>query len=109
VDALRNPGAMPADRARFHTRVNSVLADLDQAAENLLKTRADVGARLNLLDNQRAINESTLLTLRQTLSETQDLDYAEAVSRLKSQLAGLQAAQQSYVQVQRLSLFDFLR
>lgn len=109
ADTLRSPGATDAGNAQFHTRMNAVLSDLDQAADHILKTRADVGARLNLLDSQKDINESTLLTLRQTLSETRDLDYAEAVSRLKSQLAGLQAAQQSYVQVQRLSLFDYLR
>lgn len=109
ADTLGDPGATDADSARFHIRMNAVLTDLDQAAENIFKTRADVGARLNLLDSQSELNESTLLTLRQTLSETQDLDYAEAISRLKSQLAGLQAAQQSYIQVQRLSLFDYLR
>ncbi len=109
IDALENPDGTAAGQARFHNSVNRVLTDLDQAIGNILDVRAGVGARLNVLDSQRDINEGAVLTLKETLSQTQDLDYAEAVSRLKSQLAGLQAAQQSYIQFQRLSLFDYLR
>jgi flagellar hook-associated protein 3 FlgL len=38
----------------------------------------------------------------------QDLDYAEAISRLNLQLVALQAAQQTYVTTQRLTLFDYI-
>jgi len=37
------------------------------------------------------------------------LDYAQAASRLNMQMTGLQAAQQSYVKVQGLSLFNYLK
>jgi len=39
----------------------------------------------------------------------QNLDYAEVISRLNLQLVGLQAAQQAFVKIQNLSLFNFLR
>jgi len=42
------------------------------------------------------------------LSDIQDVDYAEAISRLNLQLTALQAAQQTYVKVQGLSLFNYL-
>lgn len=109
IDALENPGGTAADKARFHNAMNRALTDLDQVQERILEVRAGVGGRLNVLDSQRDINEGALVSLNGTLSEIQDLDYAEAVARLKSQLAGLQAAQQTYVQFQRLSLFDYLR
>jgi flagellar hook-associated protein 3 FlgL len=109
IDALENPGGTAADKARFHNAMNRALTDLDQAQEGFLDIRAGVGGRLNILDSQRDINEGALVSLNATLSEIQDLDYAEAVARLKSQLAGLQAAQQTYAQFQRLSLFDYLR
>ncbi|HEY9118883.1 MAG TPA: flagellar hook-associated protein 3, partial [Marinobacter sp.] len=41
-------------------------------------------------------------------SELQDVDYAEAISNLSFQSFVLQAAQQSFAQVSRLSLFDRL-
>ena len=36
-------------------------------------------------------------------------DFAEAISRLEQQRISLQAAQQSFVRIQGLSLFDYLR
>ena len=54
-------------------------------------------------------NDAFSLQLEQSLSEVQDLDYAEAVSRLNQQLLSLQAAQQAFVKVQGLSLFNYLR
>jgi flagellar hook-associated protein 3 FlgL len=86
----------------------STLTDIDSALHNVLDARARVGARLNALDGQKAINDSFTLTLQQALSQVDDLDYAEAASRLNRQLLALQAAQQSFVQVQNLSLFKYL-
>jgi flagellar hook-associated protein 3 FlgL len=43
------------------------------------------------------------------VSEIRDLDYAEAITRLQQELVTLQAAQQSFVRIQGLSLFQFLR
>ena len=74
----------------------------------MLDTQTTVGARLNVLETQNDTNEGSMLSLQEVLSEIQDLDYAEAVSRLQLQLAGLQAAQQTYVKTQSLSLFDYL-
>ena len=42
-------------------------------------------------------------------SELRDLDYAEAISRLSLETTVLEAAQQSYVKVAGLSLFNFIR
>ena len=108
ITALEGPSYTDVDRARFHNAINRVLVDLDQAAENVLDTRTTIGARLNVLETQNDTNEGSVLSLQEVLSEIQDLDYAEAVSRLQLQLAGLQAAQQTYIKTQRLSLFDYL-
>jgi flagellar hook-associated protein 3 FlgL len=108
AEALETPVTDSADRARLNNAVNRSLLDLDNALENILDIRAGIGARLKTVDSQRAINEDVLLQLKTTLSEVEDLDYAEAISRFNMQQVTLQAAQQTYVQVQRLSLFNFL-
>lgn len=54
------------------------------------------------------MNDAFALETATALSEVQDLDYAEAVSRLNQQLLALQASQQSFIKVQGLSLFDYL-
>ncbi len=97
------------DPTARHNAINRVLADLDQAEENITNVRTSVGARLNAIDAQVRNNEDQILALDETLSLIGDLDYAEAVSRLNLQLTGLQAAQQAFIRVQNLSLFNFLR
>ena len=72
------------------------------------EVRTSVGLRLNTLDTQSELNDQRVVDLKTTLSDVRDLDYADAISRFKLQEVVLQAAQQTYVQVSRLSLFDFL-
>ncbi len=89
--------------------LNSTLANLDHALERITDVRASVGARLHALDQQQQVNEQFALEMKTTLSQTQDLDYAEAISRFNLEQVALQAAQQSYIKVQGLSLFNYLR
>lgn len=85
------------------------LADIDTAFTELYNTRAKIGARMNAIDEQKTANESFLLALSEVRSSLEDLDYAEAISRFNQQLTALQASQQAFMQVQNLSLFNFLR
>jgi flagellar hook-associated protein 3 FlgL len=48
------------------------------------------------------------LDLKTQLSQIRDLDYADAITTLNIQLAGLQAAQQSYAKISNLNLFNYL-
>ncbi len=95
------------------TLTGSVIEDslyaLDNAMENINATRASVGARLNALEQQFQLNEQFVLEMEKNLSGIQDLDYTEAISRFNLQQVGLQAAQQAFIKVQNLSLFNFLR
>lgn len=84
------------------------ITDLQSAMENVVTVRTKIGARLNALDTQREINEELILQSEKTLSGIQDLDYAEAISRLNLQLVGLQASQQAFTRIQNLSLFNYL-
>lgn len=97
-----------ANRGQWRTGVDGSLAQLDRALDHVLEVRAGVGSRLNRLDVARAAQEDAAVNFETLLSEVRDLDYAEAVSRLALQQAGLQAAQQSLASVGRLSLFDYL-
>jgi flagellar hook-associated protein 3 FlgL len=100
--------ATPAQRAQFTTAIGATLAQLDQGLDHLGIVRADVGARLSALDAANGQRDDQKLQWTQALSSLQDVDYAEAVSRMNQQLAGLQAAQQSYAKVAQLSLFNYL-
>jgi flagellar hook-associated protein 3 FlgL len=108
IAAFDGAGDDEASRARMNNAVASGLNNLSQALDNILEVQTDVGVRLSRIDTQEEINADFDLQLRETLSDVQDLDFAEAISRLNLQLVALQAAQQTFVTTQRLSLFDYL-
>jgi len=85
------------------------LSTLDQALEHLQSRRTIVGNRLQALDTRTNENADERLTLESNISELEDIDFAEAVSRLNLQSTALQAAQQAYIKIQGLSLFNFIR
>ena len=72
-------------------------------------TRAGIGARLNSIDNQKAANGDFILASQTALSSLQDLDYTAATSTLSKQMLVLQAAQQTFVKTQNLSLFNYIQ
>ena len=84
------------------------LDQLDSAMNQFLGFRASIGARLNALDSQEKINVTMLIQLEKTRSVIEDLDYAEAASRLSRESITLQAAQQAFVKVQNLNLFNYI-
>lgn len=92
----------------FSTVTDEILTDISNAQESFLQARTAAGARLRALDNQENQNEKFIVDLKTTLSDIEDLDYAEAISRFNLQNTSLQAAQQSFSRVQNLSLFNFL-
>lgn len=108
IDALERPATDPAERAKLHNEVGRALSDLDQGIGSILETRAKVGARLSDVETQKSVNDEALLQLQTVQSDLQDVDYAEAITRFNQQLVALQAAQQTYVKVQGLSLFSYL-
>lgn len=87
----------------------NALNDIDTALTGLLGTRAKVGARMNAIDDQKNANDAFELAVTKVRSSLEDLDYAEAISRFNQQLTALQASQQSFIKIQDLSLFNFLR
>lgn len=84
------------------------LSDLQTSLDKMSTIQASIGARQNALDDQKNINDNSLLALKGSLGKDQDLDYAEAMTQFNLQSTVLQAAQQSYSKVQGLSLFKYL-
>jgi len=109
ITAVENSSNDAASRAVMNNGINRGIDNVDQAIGNILGVRTEVGARLTAIDNQTDSNGGFALTLHQAIGELEDLDYAEAVSRLSFELGVLEAAQQSFVRTQSLSLFNFLR
>jgi flagellar hook-associated protein 3 FlgL len=84
------------------------IAALDRSLENVLRVQASVGARMNEIDSLQSAASDLDLQYSERLSNLQDLDYAKAISDLSRQQMQLEAAQQSFVRISGLSLFDVL-
>ena len=88
--------------------VSSALGGLDQSLDTVLTVRAQIGSQLVEVEQLGFIGSDLDLQYATTLSGLQDLDYNEAISRLKQQEIYLQAAQQSFLKITGLSLFNYL-
>jgi flagellar hook-associated protein 3 FlgL len=109
ADALLAGGDTAAQSSKLVNDLGQSISTMDQALEHLQARRTLVGNRLQALDTRASENADGLLRLERQTSELNDLDFAEAVSRLNLQTTALQAAQQSYIKIQGLSLFNYLR
>lgn len=106
IKTLRTPNG---GDAAMQNAINTQFANLDQALDSITRTRGQVGARMNALDQQSALNDNLTLQYKTSLSDVQDLNYYDAISQLGAQTTALQAAQQTFTKIQGSKLFDYLR
>ena len=85
------------------------LQNIDNAMDQVMGVQTSLGARLNVIESTQLENEESTLINTQVQTDLESLDYAEALSRLSMQSIVLEAAQQSFVKVSGLNLFNFLR
>ena len=93
---------------QFRNAINSSLENLDNAMDNITRARSRVGARLNMLDTAKELNEGMNVELQDLRSRIRDLDYAEALTEVQMKTFILQSAQNTFVRMTGLSLFNFI-
>jgi len=109
IGALASAPTTAAQKADMQNLLQSSMRDIATAQEHLIDARAAGGAQLAAVDTAASLRDSQSLTITGTLSNLRDLDYAEAISRFALEQTALEAAQLTFTQVQRLSLFNLLR
>ncbi|MAA71031.1 MAG: flagellar hook-associated protein 3 [Bermanella sp.] len=108
VEGLRSLDDNPEESAALDNLLETTLKNLDFAQTSVSEVRSEIGGRLNTIDNIDNLHQDVDLVSQEVLSNLQDVDFAEAVSRLSLQSFLLEAAQQSFTQINRLSLFNTL-
>ncbi|MBI2921919.1 MAG: hypothetical protein HYY18_12605 [Planctomycetes bacterium] len=81
---------------------------LAAARETVLNGRAEAGARGRRLELTRNRLEDETVVFRGLLSETEDVDFAEAATRLTQEETVLQASLAAAARILQTTLFDFL-
>jgi len=105
---LEAPIEGAAQRAASTNGLGGALTQLQQTMQHMSNARSVLGGRLTAIDDAAALRGVLQEDVTANLSKLRDTDYAQALTRLNQQLAALQAAQQSYAKLTRLSLFDYL-
>ncbi|WP_263080826.1 flagellar hook-associated protein FlgL [Endozoicomonas sp. Mp262] len=99
-DNLKSGGAFDGDEA---------LIMVDNTLARVGETQTSVGKRLNILSSVKASHEDIKLLGEELRTALEDVDLAEAISRMKLQEAILQASQQAYASIDQLGLFNYIR
>ena len=107
--ALESSPTSPAGNLGVRNEVAIALTNLDNGMGRVLEVQTEIGARMNLIETTEIDNEDVTLVNKSVQADLRELDYAEALSRLSFQTIVLEAAQQSYVKIAGLSLFNQLR
>ncbi|MCQ4240558.1 flagellar hook-associated protein FlgL [Stutzerimonas stutzeri] len=100
---LEDPSSSNAD---IRDAVAVSLTNLDHGMISVDAARGNIGARLNVIESTLTDNEDVALVNKSVQADLRELDYAEALSRLSFQTIILEAAQQSYVKISGLNLFN---
>jgi flagellar hook-associated protein 3 FlgL len=107
--SLESSPTSPAGNLGVRNEVAIALTNLDSGMGKVLEVQTEIGARMNLIETTEVDNEDVTLVNKSVQADLRELDYAEALSRLSFQTIVLEAAQQSYVKIAGLNLFNQLR
>jgi len=105
IDALESPGLHPTGRTQELGRVHQ---EMESGQDRLLLVQGRVGELLRRSESIEGLLQDRSVAGQRELSSLTDLDMVKGISEFQTQQLGLQAALQSYAQVQRLSLFQFI-
>ena len=108
LSALANTLGSTTNPAQLATQIGGALTQIDGAISHLGVVSASVGARLNAVSTAQSGEQSSQTNLQGSISKLSDVDYAAATTQLSTEELALQAAQESYASLAKLSLFNYL-
>ena len=107
ADAVASIDNAPADN-KLPQAVALALVQFDTGLDRLQAARSQAGNWLNRADNITGAQGARTIALEAERARAQDLDMVKGISDFNKSQTGYQAALQSYAQIQKLSLFNFI-
>jgi flagellar hook-associated protein 3 FlgL len=90
-------------------KIQQGIADITQMHNSLTLSQAQNGSDQVVVQSQLDVLGENTLRFKSTLSEIEDLDYADAVARMNKEMMGMEAAMGSFAKISGLSLFDYIQ
>jgi len=106
-DAIKDIGTASNANAAAQA-VSQALHNIDIVMARISAIRGQAGDLLNRADRITSTQEARSIQLEGDRSRAEDLDMVKGISQFQNQQTGYQVALQTYAQVQKLSLFNFL-
>jgi flagellar hook-associated protein 3 FlgL len=108
VSSLNTAGSSSASRAQLSSSLGGALQQVSQALNQVSTVTSNVGSRISLISSVNNSLSSASVTIQTQISNLSGLDYAAATSQYSQEYVALQAAEQSYADINQLSLFKYL-
>jgi len=106
-DAIRDIGVAVNNNASTQA-VSQALHNIDIGMERVSNVRGQAGELLNRADRISGNQEKRSIQMEDNRSRAEDLDMVKGISDFQNQQTGYSAALQTYAQIQKLSLFNFI-
>ena len=90
------------------TQINQAIEQIDGALNNLSNVSASVGGRVNAVTSSQSSAQTRQTSLQSAISDISSTDYAAATTQLSGEEIALQAAEESYASLAKLSLFNYV-
>lgn len=92
-----------------YQNIQRAVSEVGDMQGGMSDSLAHIGASMNTLETQQSLAEQNTLRLKETLSDIEDVDYTEAITRMNKDMLALQAAQSSFSKIAQMTLFNYLK
>jgi flagellar hook-associated protein 3 FlgL len=97
------------NNGQLGTQIGSAIQQINNTITNFSNVSASVGSRLNAITAAQSTASTNQTTMQTNISSITNVDYAAATTALSSEELALQAAQESYASLEKMSLFQYLQ
>ncbi|CAB3805207.1 flagellar hook-associated protein FlgL [Paraburkholderia fynbosensis] len=109
IAALQQPVAgNTAATANLQNALNTGLTQLSNTLSNVTAVQASVGGREQEVKALQTVTQTNSLQTQSNLADLTQTDMVATISKYTMQQAALQASQQAFVQIQNMSLFQYI-
>jgi flagellar hook-associated protein 3 FlgL len=108
ITALQTPADTPAALAALQNSLATGLTQVQNTLSNVTTIQATVGGREQQIQAMQTVNQNQTLENTTSLDDLTSADLASTISKYTQTQYSLQASQQAFVQVQQMSLFQYI-
>lgn len=108
-NAIKDIGGASSNNNASSQAVSQALHNIDIGMQRVSAVRGQAGELINRAERISGNQDKRSIQMEADRSRAEDLDMVKGISDFQKQQTGYQAALQTYAQIQKLSLFDFIR